>query len=401
MNNEYISISQLNNYIKGLIDETPFLNNVFIKGEISNFKAHTRGHYYFTLKDDTSRLNAIMFSSSTKNIKFIPEDGMQVLVSGRISVYEATGNYQIYVNDMIADGIGSLYLKFESLKKELAQKGVFDVNHKLPIPKFPKKIGMITASTGAAIRDILTTIKRRYNLVETILFPTLVQGEGAKESIVNSINKAQNFDLDLIILGRGGGSIEDLWAFNELIVAKAIYDCKIPIISAVGHEIDFTISDYVSDLRAATPTAAAELAVPNIIEIKENIYQTKLNAVKNMNNILNNNKNKLDSLKDSFILKNPMSLYAVKEQKLSNLIDILNNNTKNLLNKNNSKYDLCINKLKLLNPLYILEKGYSVVYNNNKIINNINDLKINDLLDIKLFKGNIKAKIMEVKDERK
>ena len=260
-NNNYITISDLTRYIKAKFDMDAHLENVFLRGEISNFKHHTRGHLYFTLKDETSRLSAVMFASSAKNISFEPEDGMKVLVTGRISVYEATGSYQIYVSEMQLDGIGNLYLEYEKLKKKLAEEGLFAPEHKRPIPRYPKKIGIITAPTGAAIRDILSTIKRRYPICETILFPALVQGVGAKESIVAQLEKAQNYDLDVIICGRGGGSIEDLWAFNEEIVARAIYNSKIPVISAVGHEIDFTIADFVSDFRAATPTAAAAQAV--------------------------------------------------------------------------------------------------------------------------------------------
>ena len=237
MNNEYITISELTRYIKGIIDNNEFLNKVYIKGEISNFKNHTRGHYYFTLKDEKSRVNAVMFASSVKNIKFMPNDGMKVLVTGRISVYEATGGYQIYVDDMVEDGVGNLYVAFEQLKEKLGKEGLFDVAHKKKIRKVPRKIGIITASTGAAIKDILTTIKRRFPVCETILFPSLVQGEKAKEDIVRNIELANTYDLDTLIVGRGGGSIEDLWPFNEEIVARAIYNSKIPVVRLVMKSI--------------------------------------------------------------------------------------------------------------------------------------------------------------------
>ena len=263
MNNNYITVAALTRYIKYKIDNDANLNEVYIKGEISNFKHHSRGHFYFTIKDEESRINAIMFASSTKNINFEPIDGMKVLVKGRISVFEQTGNYQIYVTDMMEDGIGNLYALFEKLKKDLEKEGLFDKAHKKQIPKIPNRIGVVTAPTGAAIKDIISTINRRYPLCEVILFPSLVQGREAKDDIVRNIKIADTYNLDTLIVGRGGGSLEDLWAFNEEVVARAIYECKTPVISAVGHEIDFTISDFVSDVRAATPTGAAELAVPD------------------------------------------------------------------------------------------------------------------------------------------
>ena len=267
MNPNYITVTQLTKYIKYKIDNDVNLDTVYLKGEISNFKAHTRGHFYFTIKDENSRINAVMFSSSASKIKFVPTDGMKILVTGKISVYEATGGYQIYVNEMLEDGVGNLYIAFEQLKKKLEQEGLFDPAKKKKIPKIPTTIGIITAPTGAAIKDILSTIKRRWPLAKTILFPSLVQGEEAASDIVRNINIAKDYDLDVLIIGRGGGSIEDLWPFNEEIVARAIYDLDIPTISAVGHEIDFTIADFVADLRAPTPTGAAEMAVPNINDV--------------------------------------------------------------------------------------------------------------------------------------
>jgi len=287
MDNKYLTVSAITRYLKAKFDIDENLKNVFIKGEISNFKAHTSGHLYFSLKDEGSKINAIMFKTNSSKLTFTPADGTKVLITGRISVYEAAGNYQIYVDDMIEDGIGNLYIAFEKLKKELEKEGLFNKNHKLQIPKFPKRVGVITASTGAAVRDIITTIKRRFPICEIILFPTLVQGENAKEDIVKNIKKAEDYDLDVLIIGRGGGSIEDLWAFNEEIVARAIYDSKIPTISAVGHEVDFTISDFVSDLRAPTPTAAAELAVPNLMDLQNHINQLNIRLNESINKKVN------------------------------------------------------------------------------------------------------------------
>lgn len=419
MNNEYITISELTRYIKGIIDNNEFLNKVYIKGEISNFKNHTRGHYYFTLKDEKSRINAVMFASSVKNIKFMPNDGMKVLVTGRISVYEATGGYQIYVDDMVEDGVGNLYVAFEQLKEKLGKEGLFDVAHKKKIRKVPRKIGIITASTGAAIKDILTTIKRRFPVCETILFPSLVQGEKAKEDIVRNIELANTYDLDTLIVGRGGGSIEDLWPFNEEIVARAIYNSKIPVISAVGHEIDYTIADFVADLRAPTPTAAAELAVPDITTILSYLDTAKVRSSNAISNLCDSKRMLLNKLEDSYILKRPMAIYEAKEQKLDNLID----NLRNAINKKieikkvklfeltnsyvfynpdivfgvkRNNLENVIHKLEILNPLNTLKRGYTITRFNDKIITNASIVKKDDIITVEFVDGVVKSKILEV-----
>ena len=421
MEQEYIKISDLNNYIKNILDNDIFLNKVYLKGEISNFKNHTRGHLYFTLKDDTSRISAVMFQSSTVKLTFTPEDGMNVLVEGRISAYPAQGTYQIYVDKMEPDGLGALYIEYEKLKKKLASIGLFDKEHKIPIPKYPEKIGVITAPTGAAVRDIMSTIKRRYPMTEAILFPCLVQGKDAAPDIVRQIKRADSYGVDTIIVGRGGGSIEDLWAFNEEAVAYAIYECKTPIISAVGHEIDWTIADFVADLRAPTPTGAAEMAVPTVLDINTLIDNYKIRLNKNIKNMVNTKFIKLRSLRQSFILKNPMSMYEVKEQKLDSLIDTLNKdinkvlsdkdnnlnkikmsivlqNPYNLIKDKKIKFDLLVNTLKLVNPLGILDKGYSLAQINGKTIKSSKDVSINDLIDIKLHEGSIKAEVREINE---
>ncbi len=395
-NIKYFTITALNKAIKNMFEREPALNKIYLKGEISNFKHHSRGHFYFTLKDDTSRLAAVMFQSFASKINFEPEDGMKVLVCGRVSVYEATGSYQIYVEQMEQDGQGNLFLELEKLKKKLSQEGLFDQEHKRPIPRFPKRIGIVTAPTGAAIRDILSTIKRRYPLCETILFPALVQGEGAKESIVKQLTTAQDFELDLIICGRGGGSIEDLWAFNEEIVARAIYNSKIPIISAVGHEIDWTIADFVADLRAPTPTGAAEMAVPNLVDLNTLINQYKIRSNEVIKKEIKLYTNRLNDLKNNYVLKNPMALYEVKEQKLDHHIDTLNKFIKTYLNNRNHSYELLINKLELLNPLGILKKGYSIVTKDDKTIKTAKDLKQNDEINVRFSEGTIKATVKEI-----
>ena len=397
MNNKYLTISQINEYVKKRIDSDQNLKKIFLKGEISNFKNHTRGHLYFTLKDDTSRLSAVMFSSSAESLKFTPEDGMNVLVEGRISCYPAQGTYQVYVDKMEMDGLGNLYLEFEKLKKKLAEEGLFKDEYKKPIPKYPSKIGIVTASTGAAIKDILSTIKRRYPICETILFPSLVQGLGAAEDVARQINTAQEYDLDVLIVGRGGGSIEDLWAFNEEIVARAIFDSKIPVISAVGHEIDFTIADYVADLRAPTPTGAAEMAVPVLSDIKNNIDHYKIRLRENILKTLKQGELRFNKVKDSFILSNPLAMYEVKEEKLNNYVNILNKYIADILVNKRHNLNIDLNSLKLLNPVNIMEKGYSLVKVKDKIISNADDLSVGERIDIKLHKGEVIAEVKEIK----
>jgi len=416
MNHNYITVTQLTKYIKYKIDNDVNLENVYLKGEISNFKAHTRGHFYFTIKDENTRINAVMFASNASRIKFTPTDGMKVLVSGKISVYESTGGYQIYVNEMLEDGVGNLYIAFEQLKKKLESEGLFDPAKKKKIPKIPSTIGIITAPTGAAIKDILSTIKRRWPLAKTIIFPSLVQGEEAASDIVRNINLSKSFDLDVLIVGRGGGSIEDLWPFNEEIVARAIYGLDVPVISAVGHEIDFTISDFVADLRAPTPTGAAEMAVPNISDVSNYLKQLELKLATNISNNINIKKELLKKIENSFVLKNPLTIYEVKEQKFDNLFErllisyknLVNNNSNkiilinnnlinsmsNLLNKNTNKYNNLIQKLEALNPILILKRGYGIVKSKNVAIDSVKKIKKDDIINIELQDGSIDAKVL-------
>ena len=364
MNNEYITISEVNRYIKDTIDNNQFLKKVYLKGEISNFKAHTRGHLYFTLKDEGSRLNAVMFSYQASNLKFTPVDGMKVLVCGKISVYEATGSYQIYVEEMTEDGVGNLYIEFEKLKKKLASEGLFDQDKKKKIPKVPRKIGIVTASTGAAIRDILTTIKRRFPICETILFPSLVQGNEAAKDIVKNIQIANTYDIDTLIVGRGGGSIEDLWPFNEEIVARAIYESRVPVISGVGHEIDFTIADFVADLRAPTPTAAAELAVPNMDTINTYLDNARSRSTISINGYIDTKRQEINNIINSYVLKKPTALYEIKEQNLDFLIDRLNKEMKNVLD--NTKLRLFKSVFLLFPKAALTTLKYSSLFTSNK-----------------------------------
>lgn len=416
MNDNYITVTQLTRYIKYKIDNDQNLNKIYLKGEISNFKAHTRGHFYFTIKDENSRINAVMFSTYAKDVKFDIQDGMKVLVTGKISVYEATGGYQIYVDSITEDGLGNLYIAFEQLKKKLEAEGLFNVNHKKPIPKIPNRIGIITAPTGAAIKDILSTLKRRWPLAETILFPSLVQGAEAKDDIVRNINIAKTYDLDVLIVGRGGGSIEDLWCFNEEIVARAIYDLEIPVISAVGHEIDFTIADFVADLRAPTPTGAAEMAVPDIRDITKLILQLEIRSKNSIKNILKIKNERLNKLKTSYILKNPLSIYQIKEEKFDNLFERLTKSYKNIivtnqnkiqllenklinsinvnLNNNKSNFAKIIGKLEVLNPLLTIKRGYSIIRKDNKVISSKTDLSKKDRLELELKDGKVNVEVI-------
>lgn len=417
MNDKYITVTQLTKYIKYKIDNDIHLNEVFLKGEISNFKAHSRGHYYFTLKDEGSRINAIMFASSTRNIKFIPQDGMKVLVTGKISVFEANGGYQIYVNDMLEDGVGNLYIAYEQLKKKLEAEGLFDQSKKKPIPKIPTRVGVVTAPTGAAIKDIISTIKRRWPLAEILLFPSLVQGEAAAADIVKQIKLSENYEIDTLIVGRGGGSIEDLWPFNEEIVARAIYDCKTPVISAVGHEIDFTIADFVADLRAPTPTGAAELAVPAISDVTNYLNQLKIRLNKSIQNKIVINRQKLKELTSRYIFTNPISIYQTKEMLFDSLLDRLKYATTNLvtikekkyleiknsyilknpyqlLDKKSNKYLQLISKLETLSPLLTLKRGYTMTKVNNKVITSSKDIKKKDVIEVEFTDGTINAEVL-------
>ena len=419
---KYLSISELNRIIKMKFDSSAFFNRVFIKGEISNFKVQMpSGHCYFTIKDEMSRISAVMFKGTRNKVGTNFKDGDMVNVVGKISVYEASGNYQIYIESMELNGSGDLYKKFLLLKEKLYKEGLFDESHKKQIPKYPKKIGVVTASTGAAIRDIITTIKRRYPLCEVILFPSLVQGVSAKEDIVKKIELANTFDIDTLIVGRGGGSIEDLWAYNEEIVARAIYNSKVPIISAVGHEIDFTIADYVADKRAATPTGAAELAVPNIYDISMSIDTTIDRITNKIMSLISHYKDILNKIKMSNVLLNPANIYNIKKDMLKidinnlnksilniitlnkmNLYRLENNyiltNPKMLYEKNKDKLIYNINKLELLNPMNALKRGYSIIKKENKCIENIKKLNINDKIDIYVSDGCITSLITDIKE---
>ncbi len=442
MNDKYLTVTALTKYLKYKFDTDDNLRKVYIKGEISNFKAHTTGHLYFSIKDEGSIIKAIMFASNAKKLTFEPKEGSKVLVTGTVSVYPATGNYQIYVDSIEEDGIGNLYIEFEKLKAKLSSEGLFDSKYKKEIPKYPSSIGIVTASTGAAIRDILSTIKRRYPICKTYLFPCLVQGEYASQDIVQKIKEANTYPLDVLIVGRGGGSFEDLNCFNNEEVARTIFDSKIPIISAVGHEVDFTIADFVADLRAPTPTGAAEMAVPNLVDVKNRIEQYSIRLKEAIYKKIKLKKLYLDSVKNSFVIKNPKLMYQNVIQHLDTLMEKLNTtilkkidvskltlehlkssyifknpnslyeeqkedlyvlnyrlyqSMKNVVIKEKNNLNNVINKLTLLNPLTILDRGYNIAYKDNEIVKTVSSIQVNDNLKIKMCDGELMVRVNEVK----
>ncbi len=351
------TVSQINGYIKKLLDHNQILNQIWIKGEISNFKHHYSGHMYITLKDEGGVLKAVMFKSAAGTLTFEPKDGMRVLARGRISVYEAGGAYQLYIEEMIPDGVGELYIAYEQLKKKLENEGLFDAAHKKPIPKFPETVGVVTAATGAAVRDIINVISRRYPYAEIIISPAQVQGDKASESIARAIRYFNRNNLaDVLIVGRGGGSIEDLWAFNEENTARAIYESRIPIISAVGHETDFTIADWVADLRAPTPSAAAEIAVPSQIELKSQIagFQTRLYSA--MAKGIELKRMRLSRA----VMRDPRERFGDEQQRIDHLTKRLEQSYRiSEMNCKKRLSQLCA-KLDTLSPLSVMARGYAI-----------------------------------------
>lgn len=420
MNDKYLTVSAITKYLKFKFEQDSNLIKVYLKGEISNFKAHTSGHYYFSIKDDNSKINAIMFKRDTAKLNFIPKEGTKVLVEGSIRIYESSGSYQIYVSDMQEDGVGNLYIAFEKLKKKLQAEGLFDEKYKKPLPKIPKRVGIVTASTGAAVKDILSTIKRRFPLCETYLFPCLVQGENASIDIVDKVKQADKYNLDVLIVGRGGGSFEDLNCFNDEELARTIFACSTPVISAVGHEIDFTIIDYVADFRAPTPTGAAEVAVPNIADIMHSLKQYNIRLNEAINKKVNYLSLYLDSVKNSFVIKNPEIMFENKKQtldilneKINNLINskiektkvelyqyknhYILNNPVNLYKEHSNKLTNIIDKLKLVNPLNVLDRGYTLTYIDDKVITSSKEVKEGSTIKTKFKDGYVLAKVEEVK----
>ena len=434
---KYVSISLINKAIKNVIDAQPFLNKVYLKGEISNFKGHTRGHLYFTLKDESSRISAVMFASAASSLTFTPADGMNVLVEGRISVYEANGGYQIYVDKMDEDGIGNLYLEYEKLKKKLASEGLFDEKYKKNIPSYPSKIAVLSAYPSAALMDVMRTLKKRFPVCRVIIFPIPVQGKDAYLKIISTLKFVDELHFNTIILARGGGSLEDLWNFNEEALARTIFELKTPIICGIGHEIDFTICDYVCDLRALTPTYAAIEATPNIEDMYKHLSMLDGLLKSNMKYKIETLNTRLNRLTHFYLFKNPEKLYgdhlqyvSYLQDKISNFMEKrLNNNmviyTKlnlqlqsqnkvfvshyqqkiqtyenllkinfhNKLKANQNNLSMLISKLNALSPLQTLERGYALVKKENQYVSSIDDLNNEDNVSIYLKDGYVKATI--------
>lgn len=402
MEERYLTVTALTKYIKYKFDHDHHLEEVLLEGEISNFKHNSRGHFYFTLKDENAAISVTMFSSFAKTVKFEPKDGMKVYVKGNVTVYEPSGTYQINIKEMKSDGIGDLYLAFQQLKAQLEKEGLFNIEHKKKIPTYPTCIGVITSPTGAAIKDIINTVGRRYPLTRVILYPAIVQGEDAKKDIVKQIRLANDQQLcDVLIVGRGGGSIEDLWAFNERIVAMAIYDSKIPIISAVGHEIDFTIADFVADMRAATPTAAAELATPSVEVLKGNVEYYRERMLKVLKQRFDQAKLYLVNIDKRMEALNPLEKLKHQKELIAKSLRQIRLLMQQQLMTKKSRYQLLEGKLEALNPLAIMDKGYSISMIDHEIISDIKHVSVNQTMITKLKNGIIKSKVIEVEENGK
>ncbi|MGN7478390.1 exodeoxyribonuclease VII large subunit [Solibacillus silvestris] len=442
----YLSVKALTKYIKRKFDADPHLRDVYVTGELSNVKLHSSGHIYFTLKDDSARITATMFRTQASKLSFKPEEGMKVFIRGDVNVYEASGVYQLYAQTMEPDGIGGLFVAFNQLKERLQKEGLFNDDFKQPIPQFPETIGILTATTGAAIRDICTTIKRRYPQAEILIYPTLVQGAGAAPNITENIYLANRHALcDVLIVGRGGGSIEDLWAFNEEIVARAIFESRIPIISAVGHETDTTIADFVADLRAPTPTAAAELAVPNQQQLYQQILHHQSIMHQMMTSRLNFERNRLTKLRNSYPLATPERLYRPFIERLVQMDSALQNAAKLYMMNEKSKLQTIDSKMKLysplhqltaakqqlahrteqltnvmqqelakskvmftnqlrmleaLNPLSLMSKGFSVAYKEEKVVKSIRELNKGDVIHVTFHDGFVEAEVTKKQEQK-
>lgn len=446
MGEKYLTVSQLTKYVKRKFDQDPYLERVYLTGEISNYNRNRRNsHQYFSLKDDQAKVSAVMFYHSFRKLKFQPKEGMNVLVIGRISVYERTGNYQIYIEHMEPDGIGALYQAYEESKKKLTAEGLFDVSLKKELKRFPKRIGIITSQSGAVIRDIITTVRRRYPIVELVLFPTYVQGEKAADSIVKSIQMAEKKQtFDTLIVARGGGSFEDLWPFNEERVARTIAAVKTPVISSVGHETDTTLSDLAADIRAATPTAAAELAVPVLSEEMMKIEQQEHRLIRTYQNRINSLRERLNRTQKSYVFRQPQRLYEgysqnvdqleqkvfqkmnehlvtkqqtyvlleqrlkaasptvlieQKKRRLSQIAEQLTKTGARIVRDYDKQLNYAIQSLEHLSPLKILGRGYSYTKKNGKVIKSTESMSVGDVVDVSLHKGSFSAEVKEIKEK--
>lgn len=437
MERKYLTVTALNRYLKAKIDADSQLQKIYIMGEISNFKHHSSGHLYFTLKDENSRVNAVMFSSKARKLPFEPANGMKVFIQASVSIYDVAGTYQLYVDKMEQDGLGNLFLRYEQLKKQLAGEGLFSPENKKQIPKFPSRIAVLSGYPSAALADVVRTIKLRFPVVRIVAFPIPVQGKDAYIKICRMLKYVDSLNFNTIIIARGGGSLEELWNFNEELLARAIFECKTPIISGVGHEVDFTICDFVADYRAATPTAAAIKATPDLMELKQNVANVEYTLSTLMKQKINIYKENFNRLSSFYLFKNPNKLYEDKKAKVdylydklcyafndnlnsqknktTNLIQVFNHQTnlfltnqknqlkvidhtmnmeiKRELQINQEKYRFLISKLNTLSPLKTLERGYAIVLKNEQVVASSNSLSSGDEIEIKMKDGLKKAVI--------
>lgn len=391
------SVSELNNFVKGILDSNENLKYLFVEGEISNFKAHYSGHLYMTIKDETSAIKAVMFAGNASKLRFRPENGMKILAFGTVSLFPRDGSYQLYISDMQPDGIGALSIAYEQLKKKLEAEGLFSPQHKKPIPAFPKRVGVITSATGAAIQDIFNVLGRRYPVAEIVVRSAQVQGEGAARDIADAIKEFNDLNgADVLIVGRGGGSIEDLWAFNEEILARAVFESRIPIISAVGHETDYTICDFVADLRAPTPSAAAELAVPDVIELKSDLVANKQYLYNLVKNRIDFEKNKLRTIEKSGALRDPLLKINDSRQNLVYLSERLTDLTQKTVDNKRITFSRLVGKVDALSPLKVISRGYALVSSDKGIVKSVDDVSVGDNFKVRLSDGSFNATVTEV-----
>lgn len=391
---EVYSVAQLNNYVKSLMDYDLTLKALFLVGEISNFKAHSSGHMYMTLKDDKSSIKAVMFRGNASKLKFMPSDGMKIIAFGSVSVFERDGAYQFYIENMQPDGVGSLSIAFEQLKEKLQKEGLFDTSAKKPLPKYPKTVGVVTSPTGAAFQDICNVLGRRWPMARIVISPALVQGETAPRSIVEAIEDLDSSgEADVIIVARGGGSIEDLWCFNDERVARAIFDAKTPIISGVGHETDFTIADFVADMRAPTPSAAAEIVVPDVLAERDHIMQLTMRSQKLMLNRISTLRTSLNLLTSRNVMQGPVALINERRLLLDNFVDRMNAAASAKVSGDRSNFVVLASKLDAFSPLKVLSRGYSITEGDNGVINSVKDVNPGDKISIRLNDGTIRAEV--------
>ncbi len=394
------TVNELNNYVKSVLDNDENLKYVYVTGEISNFKAHYSGHMYMTIKDETASVKAVMFAGNVSKLRFMPENGMKILALGTVSLFPRDGSYQLYISTMQPDGAGALSIAFEQLKKKLEAEGLFSPIHKKKIPLFPRKVGVITSSTGAAIQDIFNVLGRRYPVAEVVVRSAKVQGEGAAQDIAAAIREfnAQN-GADVLIVGRGGGSVEDLWAFNEEIVARSVFDSQIPIISAVGHETDYTICDFVADLRAPTPSAAAEIAVPDMFELKADLQSYQAHIFNLTKNVIAKEKARLEVIQKSSALKDPALKIQDNKRELLYISEKLYDITQNTLQSEKLRLSSLAGKLDALSPLGVIARGYAIVNKNESVASSVKNLKEGDSVAVRLADGAFNATVTEIYGE--